>query len=157
MEERRLGDVSTRRCARCHAVWMKEGALSALLYAVGRVYSLADVVAVGKECAARRSALLAGKAVYFPCPACGELMSRRMLGRASYLMTHVCQRHGILIEANDLHLAQEYFARGGDVLERDAVIEEQNRDLAEARLEPGDAAGRRRRRDGPLAWVIHEP
>ena len=50
---------------------------------------------------------------YIRCPACGDVMNRKMFGRFSGVVVDVCSKHGIWFDRSELAEVLEFVQRGG--------------------------------------------
>ena len=112
-----LGETAMRECEKCEGIWVEVAAFekicedreqhSAVLGAVGPVASPKSLF--GSEFP---------KAVYVPCPHCGQLMNRFNFARCSGVIIDVCRGHGTWFDRDELRKIVEFIRAGGFELSR---------------------------------------
>lgn len=132
------------RCPDCLGLFLPLGGLEALLdQAVGRVWGV-DHALLHSLAETPRPAPVPVR--YRPCPACGELMNRRLQGSRSGVVVDSCRDHGIWLDAGELRALLEWARAGGSLLEQERRVEEQ----LEEQLEEQRCTDRRR--SEPALW-----
>lgn len=137
-------------CPRCGQTWFPGKGLDDYLSKLPRSYAPEDLHRLRKANGHRKEHSFEKNISYFPCLECGEQMHRKMFGCASYILTHQCVSHGRLLSKEDLRCLEDYYSRGGEVIELEEekeTAEEKIRELegmlrttrAKGRMGPGGA------------------
>lgn len=109
------------RCAGCGDLFVPTESLARLLANVTRAFDDESLKALRAQCRERIESLVGATVkaelrVYQNCPVCLETMTRRSFAPGSGIVVHLCTSHGSLGRFNWLKQAEEFIARGGEVL-----------------------------------------
>ncbi len=134
LRERVCGERTLTECSGCGGLWLAASVLDELCGAAERAAiastgPLAPPAARGSGSAAPEE-----KITYRPCPACGELMSRRNFGGSSRVIVDVCRLHGVWLDPQELEHVLAWVRRGGPERERLLRVERAARAVP---LDPG--------------------
>ena len=112
-----LGATAMRECEKCEGLWVEVAAFEKIC-ADREQYS----AVLGNAMPVRPPKSLSGdafpKAVYVPCPQCGELMNRINFARCSGVIVDVCRGHGTWFDRDELREIVEFIRSGGLDLSR---------------------------------------
>lgn len=103
--------VEVDTCAGCGGIWLDAGELAALTED-----SLAPPAEGATEASVRRTARSEEEIRYRECARCGEIMHRRNFGTISGVMIDECPRHGVFLDAGELHEIEAFLQAGGQAL-----------------------------------------
>jgi len=134
LRERTCGERTLTECSGCGGLWLAASVLDELCGAAERaaISSTGPVAPL----ASRAPALVPHeeRITYRPCPACGELMSRKNFGSSSRVIVDVCRRHGVWLDPQELEHVLAWVRTGGPERERLLRVE---RAARAAPLDPG--------------------
>jgi len=107
-----LGATAMRECAKCEGMWVEIPAFEKIC--ADREQS-ASALGVAMPMAPAETALgrELPKAVYVPCPQCGELMNRLNFAHCSGVIVDVCKGHGTWFDRDELRKIIEFIRAGG--------------------------------------------
>lgn len=106
LSRRRIGHVSVDECTRCGGVFVDGKTLGEILEDLG-LYEQVRIAfgAVGRA--------PEGGRFYVKCPACGELMNRRLFAPQSRVIVDLCAAHGTWFDARELPALVAFAEAGG--------------------------------------------
>jgi Zn-finger nucleic acid-binding protein len=106
-----LGGTAMRECEKCEGLWVDFAAFEKIC--ADREQHTA---VLGEAFPARAPKKLSGelpKAVYVPCPQCGQLMNRINFAHCSGVIVDVCRGHGTWFDRDELRGIVEFIRDGG--------------------------------------------
>jgi Zn-finger nucleic acid-binding protein len=123
--------VELDRCKACHGLFFDPGELDAVL----------DGIETRAETVDHRQLLTLIEeetptedfhhVTYLPCPDCGQLMNRRIVGRQSGVISDSCREHGTWLDGGELRQLIRWTQAGG---RRHHAVQEAEKRRLEARL-----------------------
>jgi Zn-finger nucleic acid-binding protein len=107
-----LGATAMRECAMCEGMWIEVAAFEKIC-ADREQY--ASVLGMAAPVTSAKTALgnELPKAVYVPCPQCGQLMNRLNFAHCSGVIVDVCKGHGTWFDRDELRKIIEFIRAGG--------------------------------------------
>lgn len=123
-----------RECEKCEGLWVGFAAFEKLCADREQ-----DTAVLGNAIPARGPKSYSGaelpKAVYVPCPECGQLMNRINFARCSGVIVDVCRGHGTWFDRDELHKIIEFIRAGGLERSREKEKREIQHELDQLRSE----------------------
>lgn len=107
-----LGATAMRECAKCEGMWVEVAAFEKIC-ADREQYASVLGVAAPVTSAKTASGNELPKAVYVPCPQCGQLMNRLNFAHCSGVIVDVCKGHGSWFDRDELRKIIEFIRAGG--------------------------------------------
>jgi Zn-finger nucleic acid-binding protein len=111
-----LGATAMRECEECEGLWVEVAAFKRICTdleqhsaVLGVASPLTPKSVFGEELP---------KAVYVPCPQCGQLMNRVNFAHCSGVIVDVCRVHGTWFDRDELRTIVEFIRGGGLELSR---------------------------------------
>jgi Zn-finger nucleic acid-binding protein len=117
MREVQIGATVVMECERCHGMWIDAKTFERICAdheAQAAALQLYPSPPVSQTAAEVR---------YRPCVACGKMMNRLNFGKVSGTVIDVC-RHGVFLDAGELHRIASFLREGGLDRARQKQIEE---------------------------------
>jgi Zn-finger nucleic acid-binding protein len=131
-----LGATAMREYAKCEGMWVEVAAFEKICAEREQYASVLGVAAPARSAQDALSNEFP-KAVYVPCPQCGELMNRVNFAHCSGMIVDLCKGHGTWFDRDELRKIIEFIRAGG--LERarqkeKREIESEREQLSQQRL-----------------------
>jgi Zn-finger nucleic acid-binding protein len=107
-----LGGTAMRECEKCEGLWVGFAAFEKICAEREQNSALlGNAISVGSPKSFSRDEF--PKAVYVPCPDCGQLMNRVNFARCSGVIVDVCRGHGTWFDRDELRKIIEFIRAGG--------------------------------------------
>jgi Zn-finger nucleic acid-binding protein len=129
-----LGGTAMRECEKCEGLWVGFAAFEKIC--ADREQNtpvLGDAIPV--RAPNESSVAEFPKAVYVPCPQCGELMNRVNFARCSGVIVDVCRGHGTWFDRDELRKIVQFIRAGGLGRSREKEKRELQHELDQLRSE----------------------
>jgi len=120
------------RCESCHGIFFDPGELEAVLDRVSGPTPSVDRDELERLVHEERA--FDTKVVYLRCPACGQLMDRRIHARKSGVIADRCAAHGLWLDGGELGALAKWARAGGREHDVEAAARERERAAERARL-----------------------
>ena len=126
MTERRLGHLAIESCDDCHGTFLSREAVKSLYTDMGSSPAAAPAPAPSMQDEPVR---------YRPCPICGSLMRRSLLGAGTRVILDMCHSHGTWFDRGELLRAVTFVREGGLQAELRRERDDLGRDISRLRAE----------------------
>ena len=114
MHARRVEDTVIDECERCHGIFLDQLAVKRLVEDRKQTRAEAILGALPPADPTKTSPLPApGERMYVKCPACKQLMNRKLFSGGSGVIIDVCRAHGVYFDQGELPRVIEFVMKGG--------------------------------------------
>lgn len=107
---RLVGDIVVDECVACHGLWLDHVAVKRIV--TDRAQARAEALMGALPTTFKYEKQPAGR-MYIKCPACRQVMNRKLFAAGSGVVIDVCSVHGAFFDIGELPRIIEYVMQGG--------------------------------------------